>query len=157
MVQQLEERNPKELNVKHCVELCNGAAAQGIAIRALDLTGEVIVPSYTFIATAHAMHWRGITPVFADINARTDKMDPDAVRKIITPRTSGITGVHLWGRSAPVEDLKTSQTNMNLRSPSTLLTHSDAATAGRQSGGLAEPRFSASMQQGFSTSLRAAQ
>jgi len=77
-----------------------------IAIRALELTGEVIVPSYTFIATAHALHWQGITPVFADIDLLTHNLDPAAVQRAITPRTTGIIGVHLWGRAAPVDRLQ---------------------------------------------------
>jgi dTDP-4-amino-4,6-dideoxygalactose transaminase len=86
--------------------MCNGTIALEIAIRALGLTGEVIVPSYTFIATAHALHWQGITPVFADIDPDTHNLDPEAVRRMITPRTTGIIGVHLWGRAAPVEALQ---------------------------------------------------
>lgn len=107
LVQQLEQRIAQRLNVKHCVAMCNGTIALEIAIRALGLEGEVIVPSYTFVATAHALHWQAITPVFADIDPETHNLDPDAVRRMITPRTSGIIGVHLWGRPAPVEALQT--------------------------------------------------
>jgi len=88
------------------VAMCNGTIALEIAIRALNLAGEVIVPSYTFIATAHALSWQGITPVFADIDTHTHNLDPEAVRRMITPRTTGIIGVHLWGRAAPVEALQ---------------------------------------------------
>jgi dTDP-4-amino-4,6-dideoxygalactose transaminase len=70
------------------------------------LEGEVIIPSHTFIATAHALHWQAITPIFADIDPCTYNIDPDAVRHMITPRTSGIIGVHLWGRAAPVDALQ---------------------------------------------------
>ena len=86
--------------------MCNGTVALEIAIRALGLEGEVIVPSYTFIATAHALHWQAITPVFADIDPVTHNLDPAAVRRMITPRTTGIIGVHLWGRGAPVDELQ---------------------------------------------------
>ncbi len=106
LVQELERRIAEYLGVRHCVAMCNGTIALEIAIRALGLTGEVIVPSYTFIATAHALYWQGITPVFADIDPQTHNLDPDAVRRMITPRTSGIIGVHLWGRAAPVEALQ---------------------------------------------------
>jgi dTDP-4-amino-4,6-dideoxygalactose transaminase len=106
LVQELESRIADYLGVKHCVAMCNGTVALEIAIRALGLEGEVIVPSYTFIATAHALHWQAITPVFADIDPITHNLDPDAVRRMITPRTSGIIGVHLWGRGAPVEKLQ---------------------------------------------------
>jgi dTDP-4-amino-4,6-dideoxygalactose transaminase len=106
LVQQFERRVADYLGVRHCVAMCNGTIALEIAIRALGLEGEVIVPSYTFIATAHALHWQGITPVFADIDPDTHNLDPDAVRRMITPRTTGIIGVHLWGRGAPVEALQ---------------------------------------------------
>jgi dTDP-4-amino-4,6-dideoxygalactose transaminase len=106
LVQELERRVAAELGVRHCVAMCNGTIALEIAIRALGLSGEVIVPSWTFIATAHALHWQGITPVFADIDPATHNLDPAAVRRMITPRTSGIIGVHVWGRPAPVAALQ---------------------------------------------------
>lgn len=106
LVTELEEKIAAMLGVRHCVAMCNGTVALEIAIRALDLRGEVIVPSYTFVATAHALDWQGITPVFADIDPSTHNLDPVAVEKMITPRTSGIIGVHLWGNPAPVEELQ---------------------------------------------------
>jgi len=105
-VQELEKKLADHLQVKHCIAMCNGTIALEIAIRALGLTGEVIVPSYTFIATAHALQWQQITPVFADINPQTHTLDPEAVRKMITPRTTGIIGVHLWGRPCDVDGLQ---------------------------------------------------
>jgi dTDP-4-amino-4,6-dideoxygalactose transaminase len=106
LVQELETRIAQRLGVRHCVAMCNGTIALEIAIRALGLQGEVIVPSWTFVATAHALHWQAITPVFADIDPATHNLDPAAVRRMITPRTSGIIGVHLWGRPAPVAELQ---------------------------------------------------
>jgi dTDP-4-amino-4,6-dideoxygalactose transaminase len=106
LVHQLEQRVAELHSVKHCVAMCNGTVALEIAIRALGLEGEVIVPSYTFIATAHALHWQAITPVFADIDPMTHNLDPAAVRRMITPRTTGIIGLHLWGRVAPVDELQ---------------------------------------------------
>ena len=105
-VRELEQRLASYLGVKHCVAMCNGTIALEIAIRALELKGEVIVPSYTFVATAHALHWQEITPVFTDIDPQTHNLDPEAVRKRITPRTTGIIGVHLWGRPAPHDALQ---------------------------------------------------
>ncbi len=90
MVQEFEQRIADHHGVQHCVAMCNGTVALEIAIRALGLEGQVIVPSYTFIATAHALHWQAITPVFADIDPATHTLDPDAVRSMITPRTTGI-------------------------------------------------------------------
>jgi len=106
LVQEFEQCVADKLGVKHCVAMCNGTIALEIAIRALGLTGEVIVPSWTFVATAHALYWQGITPIFADIDPATHNLDPVAVRRMITPRTSGIIGVHVWGRAAPVGELQ---------------------------------------------------
>ncbi|MCJ0825704.1 aminotransferase class I/II-fold pyridoxal phosphate-dependent enzyme [Luteimonas sp. 50] len=106
LVREFERRIAQYLGVKHCVAMCNGTIALEIAIRALGLQGEVIVPSWTFVATAHALYWQGITPVFADIDPATHNLDPGAVRRMITPRTTGIIGVHLWGRAAPVDELQ---------------------------------------------------
>ena len=105
LVQELEQKVAAFHGVKHCIAMANGTIALEIAIRALGLQGEVIVPSYTFVATVHALHWQAITPVFADIDPHTHNLDPEAVRRAITPRTSGIIGVHLWGRAAPVDEL----------------------------------------------------
>ena len=77
-----------------------------ISIRALGLSGEVIVPSFTFIATAHALQWQEITPVFCDVDPETHNLDPAKVEALITPRTTGIIGVHVWGRPCAVESLQ---------------------------------------------------
>ncbi len=115
MVQELEQRIAEYHKVKHCIAMSNGTIALEIAIRALGLEGEVIIPSYTFIATAHALHWQAITPVFADIDPISHNLDPASVRAMITPRTSGIIGVHLWGRCAPVEELQEIADEFNLK------------------------------------------
>jgi dTDP-4-amino-4,6-dideoxygalactose transaminase len=106
LVQEFEQRIALHHDVRHCIAMCNGTIALEIAIRALGLAGEVIVPSYTFIATVHALNWQGIIPVFADIHPATHNLDPESVRRMITPRTTGVIGVHLWGRAAPVEELQ---------------------------------------------------
>lgn len=106
VVRELEQRIAEIHKVEHCVAMCSGTVALEIAIRALKLEGEVILPSHTYIATAHALYWQAITPVFADIDPETHNLDPAAVKKMITSRTSGIIGVHLWGRVAPVDELE---------------------------------------------------
>ena len=92
--------------MKHCVAMCNGTIALEIATRALNFKREVIVPSFTFIATAHALQWQGIKPVFADIDPKTHNLDPKSVENLITADTTGIIGVHLWGRPAPIDELQ---------------------------------------------------
>lgn len=104
-VQEFERNLAAIVGVRHCIAMCNATVALEIAIRALGLQGEVIVPSFTFIATAHALQWQGITPVFCDIDSQTHNLDPNRVEELITPRTTGIIGVHLWGRACDVEAL----------------------------------------------------
>jgi dTDP-4-amino-4,6-dideoxygalactose transaminase len=104
-VQEFEQKVAEYLGVKHCIAICNGTVALELVIRALGLQGEVIVPSFTFIATAHALQWQEITPVFCDINPETHTLNPWRVESMITPRTSGIIGVHLWGQPCDVEAL----------------------------------------------------
>jgi len=106
LVQELEEKLARYLGVRHCITLCNGTVALQMAIRALELTGEVIVPSLTFIATPHALQWQGITPVFCDINPMTYCIDPAKAEKLITSKTSGILAVHLYGNPAPIKPLR---------------------------------------------------
>ena len=107
LVREFEQRISNYLGVKHCVVMCNATIALEIAIRALELRGEVIVPSYTFIATAHALTWQQITPVFADIDPTTHNLDPRSVQALVTENTSAIIGVHLWGRACDIEALNT--------------------------------------------------
>ncbi len=104
-VKEFEQRIAELVGVKHCIAMCNGTVALEIAIRALGMTGEVIVPSFTFIATAHALQWQGITPVFCDIDPRTHTLDPNKVENLITPRTTGVIGVHVWGHTCNIDAL----------------------------------------------------
>src|SRR6185369_3387994 len=100
-----EQRVAKMLGVRHCIAMCNATVALEITIRALGLTGEVLVPSFTFIATAHALQWQQIIPVFCDVDPETHCLNPRSVEKMITPRTTGIIGVHLWGRGCDIGSL----------------------------------------------------
>jgi dTDP-4-amino-4,6-dideoxygalactose transaminase len=105
-VREFEHQIEQLIGVKHAVATCNGTVALELATRACGLQGEVIVPAFTFIATAHALQWQGIRPIFCDIDERTLTLDPRAVEQAITPQTTGIVGVHLWGRSCDVEALE---------------------------------------------------
>jgi len=114
-VQEFEQRLADFIGVKHCIAMSNGTVALEIVIRATGLTGEVIVPSFTFIATAHALQWQEITPIFCDIDPQTHNIDPRQVERLITPRTTGIIGVHVWGRSCNVESLTDIAQGHNLK------------------------------------------
>lgn len=104
-VQEFEHKVAELLGVRHCIAMCNGTVALEITIRALGMHGEVILPAMTFVATAHALMWQEITPVFCDIDPATHNLDSNCVERLITPRTTGILGVHLWGRPAATEAL----------------------------------------------------
>jgi dTDP-4-amino-4,6-dideoxygalactose transaminase len=105
LVAEFERRVAEETRVKHCIATCNGTAALELAIRALDLDGEVIVPAYTFIATAHAPAWLGLRPVFCDVDPASHTLDAGQVARAIGPDTAAIVGVHLWGRACDVDSL----------------------------------------------------
>jgi dTDP-4-amino-4,6-dideoxygalactose transaminase len=104
-VRELEVRVAELVGVNHCVAVCNGTMALMLAAKAAGLFGEVILPSFTFIGTVHALAWLGITPVFCDIESRRHNIDPGRVERAITPRTTGIIGVHLWGRACAIDQL----------------------------------------------------
>lgn len=104
-VRELEHRVAEWAGARRCLATCNGTVALVLAIRALGLTGEVILPSFTFAATAHALAVNGITPVFCDIRPHDHLIDPTRVERLITPRTTAIIGVSLWGRTCDTRAL----------------------------------------------------
>jgi dTDP-4-amino-4,6-dideoxygalactose transaminase len=106
MVKEFEWRIAELVGVRHCIAMSNATVALEIAIRALGLRGEVIVPSYTFVATAHALQWQEIVPLFADMDPGTHNIAPAAIERLITPRTSAIIGVHVWGRACDTEAIE---------------------------------------------------
>lgn len=105
-VREFEKRISEYIGVKHCLVTCNGTTALMLAMRGLDLQGEVILPSFTFVATAHALQWQQTKPVFCDVDPETHTLNPESVERLISPRTTGIIGVHLWGRTCDTEALE---------------------------------------------------
>lgn len=104
-VRELEHRIADHLKVKECVVLCNGTIAMEVLLRSLNLEGEVILPSFTFVSSAHVLESMNLTPVFCDIDPETHNLTADIVEPLITPRTAAILGVHLWGSACPVNEL----------------------------------------------------
>ena len=135
LVHEFEEAISAMLGVPHCIAMCNGTVALEIAIRAAGLSGEVIVPPFTFVATAHALQWQAITPVFCDVDPRTHNLDPTRVEALITPRTTGILGVHVWGRPAPVDELTRIAADHGLRLLFDAAHALGCSTGGRMIGG----------------------
>lgn len=104
-VQHLERALAEQNGARHAVAMSNATIALQLVFRALGLTGEVIMPSFTFIATAHAATWEGLAPVFVDIDPRTHCIDPRAVAAAITGQTAAIVGVHVWGGLCDADSL----------------------------------------------------
>jgi dTDP-4-amino-4,6-dideoxygalactose transaminase/lipopolysaccharide/colanic/teichoic acid biosynthesis glycosyltransferase/glycosyltransferase involved in cell wall biosynthesis len=94
------------LDVPHCVALSSCTSGLTLSLKALGLTGEIIVPSFTFFATAHSVRWNGLTPVFAECRRDTWNIDCDDVERKITARTSAILAVHMYGNPCDVARLE---------------------------------------------------
>jgi dTDP-4-amino-4,6-dideoxygalactose transaminase len=105
LLQEFEARIAAMTGARHAVAVVNATIGLQIAAKAVGLEGEVIVPSFTFIATPHALDWIGITPVFGDIDPERLTLDPAVLAGLIGPRTSGIMATHLWGRTCETEAL----------------------------------------------------
>src|SRR3954469_16381383 len=107
-VSEFEQELAMFLGVRHCVGVANGTDALAIALRALGVEpgDEVVVPSFTFYATAEAVVNVGATPVFCDVDPETFCVTADTVGAAITERTRAIVPVHLFGNVAPVNDLR---------------------------------------------------
>jgi dTDP-4-amino-4,6-dideoxygalactose transaminase len=104
-VQEFETALACRLGVRHAIAVANGTVGLDIAIRAVGLSGEIIVPSFTFVATSHVLLSQGLTPVFCDVDPATHNLSPERVEALITQRVTGIIGVHIWGRASAVDEL----------------------------------------------------
>ena len=106
LVRELEERFAAFQNVRHCVAVASATAGLQLAARALGMSGEILMPAFTFVGTAHALAWIGLRPVFCDVSRATHTLDPRSVEDAITSATGGILGAHLWGQPCEIERLQ---------------------------------------------------
>ena len=104
-VKKFEEHVAEYLGVKHCVAVSSCTSGLMLTLRSLNIQGEVVIPSFTFFATAHALLWNGITPVFVDCELDTFNIDPIQVESAITPRTKAILAIHMYGNPAEIKKL----------------------------------------------------
>ncbi len=95
--QRLEAELCNYLKVPYISLFTNGTLPLITALQAMHITGEVITTPYSFVATTHALWWNGIKPVFVDIDPKTGDMDPNKIESAITPRTTAILPVHVYG------------------------------------------------------------
>ncbi len=105
LVRRFEGAVAERLGVRHCVAVSSCTSGLMLVFKALGLEGEVILPSFTFFATAHSTLWNGLRPVFADCDAETWTICPEDVERKVTSRTAAILGVHLYGNPCEIETL----------------------------------------------------
>jgi dTDP-4-amino-4,6-dideoxygalactose transaminase len=105
-LKRFEQELQAHLSSDYVVAVSSCTTGLMLALQALGLTGEVILPSFTFSATAAAIVWNGLTPVFVDCDPDTFTIDVDSVQRAINPRTSAIVAVHVFGNPAPIEKLE---------------------------------------------------
>lgn len=113
--ERLERALCEFLNVRHISLFTNATIALVAALQALRITGEVITTPYSFVATAHALLWNGIKPVFIDIDPQTLNLDPAKIEAAITPQTTAILPVHCYGNPCDVEAIQKIADVYNLR------------------------------------------
>lgn len=104
--QELEKALCEYLKVPYLSLFTNGTLPIMVALQALRITGEVITTPYSFVATTHSLWWNGIKPVFVDIDPATGNLDPDKIEAAITPKTTAIMPVHVYGKPCDTERIK---------------------------------------------------
>ena len=115
LVQQLESELEQKLEVPHFTVVNNGTIALQIAIKALELQGEIITTPFTWIATVSAIKWEGCTPIFCDIDPKTLNIDPAKIEALITEKTVAIMPVHVFGTPCDVVEIEKIAKKHNLK------------------------------------------
>lgn len=105
-LRQFEQEIAEHLGVKHAVAVSSCTSGMMLVHKALGLSGDVVVPSFTFMATVSALVWAGLRPVFADVERATHNLDPRAAEEAITPQTTAIVAVHQFGNPANIAALQ---------------------------------------------------
>ena len=104
--QRFEKELSKFLSVNNLSLISNGTLALITALQVLKITGEVITTPYSFVATTHALWWNSIKPVFVDIEPEYCNIDPEKIEAAITPKTTAILPVHVYGNPCQVEKIQ---------------------------------------------------
>lgn len=115
LVQEFEKSLEAKLNIPHFTVVSNGTIALQMAIKALELEGEIITTPFTWIATISAIKWENCTPVFCDIDAKTLNIDPAKIEALITENTVAIMPVHVFGNPCDVEAIEKIAKKYNLK------------------------------------------
>ena len=112
---EFEKKLAEYIGVRYALSQSNATSGLLILHKVLDLYGEVIVPSFTFSATTHSLMWNNLTPVFVDIDKETFNIDPKLIEEKITPKTTAIFGVHIFGNPCEIEELQKIADKHNLK------------------------------------------
>ena len=115
LLKELEAKLQSYLQSKHIHVVSNGTIALQIAIKALELKGEIITTPFSYVATSSAIVWQGCTPVFADIEPETLTIDPQKIIAAITAKTSAILATHVYGNPCNIEAIETISNEFNLK------------------------------------------
>ena len=107
LVQELEQKLKEYLGVRHLLFTTNGTVVLQMALKAYNITGEVITTPFSYVATTNVLLWEKCTPVFADIDTHTFCIDPDKIEALITERTQAILATHVYGYPCAVEKIET--------------------------------------------------
>ncbi|MBN1639340.1 MAG: DegT/DnrJ/EryC1/StrS family aminotransferase [Ignavibacteriales bacterium] len=113
--QQLEKELAVFLGVEQISLFNNGTIALMVALKALDISGEVITTPFSFVATANSIVWNNCKPVFGDIDSQTFNLDPDKIEKLITPETTAIMPVHVYGNPCDNDEIEQIAAKNNLK------------------------------------------
>ncbi|MBF8964213.1 DegT/DnrJ/EryC1/StrS family aminotransferase [Pontibacter sp. FD36] len=115
LVNELELKLKEYLNVPHLLYLSNGTIALQIAIKALELRGEIVTTPFSYVATTSSIVWEGCKPVFVDIDPNTLNLDPTKIEEAITPETTGILATHVYGNPCDVDAIQEIADRHNLK------------------------------------------
>src|SRR5690606_27065948 len=115
LVNEFELKLKEYLDVNHLLYVSNGTIALQIAIKALELSGEIITTPFSFVATTSSIVWEGCKPVFVDIDSETFNIDPRKIESAITPSTSAILATHVYGNPCDIDAIQKIADKYNLK------------------------------------------
>src|SRR5690606_4131422 len=115
LANELEEKLKTHLGVEHLLFVTNGTIALQMAIKALELKGEIITTPFSFVATTSSIVWEGCTSVFVDVDKNSLNIDPNKIEAAITERTSAILATHVYGNPCEVEAIEKIAQKHNLK------------------------------------------
>lgn len=115
LVQELEKKLKSYLELQNLLFVTNGTIAIQLAIKALELSGEIITTPFSYVATTSSIVWEGCKPVFVDINPKTLNINPKLIENAITEKTSGILATHVFGNPCEIEAIENIASKHNLK------------------------------------------